>query len=147
MDAQLHLKGFVADEGREGMVVGEIDEVEARLAAAGIPGAGLLIVGVPVAGVTQLAGGAEALDVLHQGAGEADLRAGVGVAEDAVKGVVGTGLVGRYAVVQAEDAGQDFGGGMRSAGVLLLDGVPGGFVMVGVGDAVIGPVDGLVQVP
>ena len=48
MDAQFHLQRLVAHERREGVMIGEVDQVQARFAAAGRPGARLLIAGIPV---------------------------------------------------------------------------------------------------
>jgi hypothetical protein len=147
MDAQLHLQGLVAHQWRQGVVIGEVDQVHARLAAAGGPTSGLLVVGIPVARVAQLAVGAEALDVFHQRAGIINLSPGVGVAEHAAERIVRPALVGGHTVVLAENAGEHFGRGMRSARVLLLDGVPRGFVMVAAPIPAIRPIDRLVQVP
>ena len=121
MDAQFHFQRFVAHQRRQGVMIGEVDQVHARFAAAGGPGARLLVIGIPVARIAQLAVGAEALDVFHQRAGVIDLSAGVRIAEHAAERVVRPALVGGHAVVHAENAGdalraRDAGGRHSAAG-------------------------------
>src|SRR2546423_1093612 len=63
VDAQFHFKGFIRDEGRESVVIGEIDQVKPRFAATGAPRASLLIAGIPICAVAELIRSSETLQV------------------------------------------------------------------------------------
>ena len=111
------------------------------------PGARGLEAVVPAAAITKLAGGGEALDIFHERAGIIHLRASVGVTEQTAERGLDFALIDVHPVGLAENGAQDFRRRMRPTGVLLLDGVPGVFVMVHAIIAPVGPVDGLVQMP
>ena len=103
VNAQLHLQCLVAQQRRQRVVVSEIHQVHARLAAGGGPGPGIPIAGIPAGAVAELAGGAKALHVFHQRPGVADLRAGIEVAADGAQSGAGAALVGVHAIIPAED--------------------------------------------
>jgi hypothetical protein len=86
------------------------------------------------------------IDVLDQSAGVADLGAGLGGPADGVDRVARAVLVRRHAVGEAEDVGQVV---LRvgCATVLALDGLPGALVRSVPGGLLVGPVDGLLEVP
>ena len=64
-----------------------------------------------------------------------------------VERVVRPVLVGGHSVGQSENTGEHLRRGMRATGILLLDRVPRGFVMVGAPVPAVRPIDRLVQVP
>ncbi len=68
LDPQFHLQRFVANERGKSVVIGEVDQVHARFAAAGVPAARGLVGVVPTAAVAKLAGGREALHIFYKSA-------------------------------------------------------------------------------
>jgi hypothetical protein len=66
VDAQFHFERFIADERRQSVMIGEVDQIHTRLAAAGDPGAGGLVAVVPATAVAQLVMRGEALDIFHE---------------------------------------------------------------------------------
>ena len=82
LNEQFHLKSFRADERSQGVMVGEIHQVEARMATGSGPTPRHLIVLIPSRAISQLPGGCQTLHILDQRAGEAHLRAGIRVTQD-----------------------------------------------------------------
>ena len=86
------------------------------------------------------------MDALDQTAGVADLSAGFGIAADGIDRVAATILVCGHAIGPAEDVAEVVGGVGR-AGVGSLDGFPGAFISVLPANLLVGPVDGLLEMP
>ncbi len=140
------------EDGAEGVVVGEADEVEAWGAGGCGPAAGLAVAVPPSGAVAELVVGGELADVVDEGAGVAHGEAACGV--DVLEGVAWAALVGGDAVCVAEDVDEVVFGVLGGAiGVGLVgfedDGVPGvlGAVDLGAVGVPFWPVDGLVVVP
>ena len=147
LDAQFHFQRLVVHERRDGVMIGEVHQVQTWLAAAGCPRSRGLEAVAPAVAITKLAGSGEALDVFHERAGIIHLGAGVGITEQATERGLDFALIDVHPVRLAEDGAQHLRRRMRPTGVLLLDGVPGVFVMVHAIIAPVRPVNRLVQVP
>ncbi len=128
-------------------MIGEIDQVQPRFAAAGRPRARGLKAVVPAIAITELPGGGQALDIFDQRAGIVDLRAGVGITEQPANDALNFALINVHPVGVAENGAQHFRVRVGPSGVLLLDGVPGVFIMIHAIIAPVRPINRLMQVP
>jgi hypothetical protein len=137
--------GRFIEEREQRMMEGEDDDIGARVTARRRPAPRLPNGTVPVRLVTELSGAAEADHVLDESTRVRDLGAGLAVTAHCINGVAGSVLIGGDAVRPGEDLAEVVLG-VRSTAVLAEDGLPRSLVPVDA-DALIRPVDGLLEVP